>query len=104
MRTRSRNVRILADSKPLRLRLLWLDLKVKRSEFRSWARWPYNPNAARLGLDEFGWKGKAGGSTEAGTVPSSRPVSADPTGGDGPREAGIFATVPVRSAAFAEIT
>lgn len=92
MRTRSRNVRILADSKPLRLRLLWSDLnkdlKVKRSEFRSWARWPYNPNAARLGLDEFGWKGKAGGSTEAGTVPSSRPVSADPTGGDGPRGSG----------------
>lgn len=88
MRTRSRNVRILADSKPLRLRLLWSDLKVKRSEFRSWARWPYNPNAVRLGLDEFGWKGKAGGSTEAGTVPSSRPVSADPTGGDGPRGSG----------------
>lgn len=92
MRTRSRNVRILADSKPLRLRLLWSDLnkdlKVKRSEFRSWARWPYNPNAVRLGLDEFRWKGKAGGSTEAGTVPSSRPVSADPTGGDGPRGSG----------------
>lgn len=83
---------------------MWLDLKVKRSEFRSWARWPYNPNAGRLGLDEFEWKGKAGGSTEAGTVPSSLPVSADPTGGDGPREAGNFATVPVRSAAFAEIT
>lgn len=82
MRTRSRNVRILADSKPLRLRLLWSDLnkdlKVRRSEFRSWARWPYNPNAVRLGLDEFGWKRKAGRVHRGGDRPVLLPRECRP--------------------------